>query len=76
MRGLDKLKHWLISVWIGLFWLGLVNICLDWLILVWIGYYHSRWVKYKKVLVNISKNRLILVKILGGLLMLTDTWTR
>ena len=34
------------------------------LISVWIGYYWSRWIKYKKVLVNIGKDWTVLVKML------------
>ena len=49
----------------------MVNIGLSQLISVWIGYYRSRLVNIsldglniKKVLVNIGKNRLIIVKML------------
>ena len=43
---------------------GSVNTGLDQVISVWIGYYQSRlvnksrWIKYKKVLVNIGKDRI------------------
>ena len=64
-------------VWIGQYWFGSVNICLNSLISVWIGYYRSRSVNIrldrlnvKKYWVNIDKDGLISVK------MLTNTWIR
>ena len=41
MSGLDQLKYQLISIWIGQYWFGSVNIGLDQVISVWIGYYQS-----------------------------------
>ena len=62
---------WSILFWISYYWFGLVNINLDWLRLVWIGCYQSRWIEYKKVLINTGKDWLVSVELYFGLTNIT-----